>query len=62
MLLYFAETSEPHVGYSSLLRHILRHLRHLLVLCLKSPFFALSRLQLASANRVAALTSRDGIL
>ena len=27
-----------------------------------APFTALSRLQLASANRVTALTSRDGIL
>ena len=30
MLQYFTETSESHIGYFQLWRHILRHLRHLL--------------------------------
>ena len=46
MLQYFTETSESHVGYFQLWRHILRHLRHLLALCWKShkPLFRLAQL------------------
>ena len=46
MLQYFTETSESHVGYFQVWRHILRHLRHLLALCWKShkPPFRLSQL------------------
>ena len=46
MLQYFTETSESQVGYFQLWHHILRHLRHLLALCLKSykPPFRLAQL------------------
>ena len=46
ILQYFTETSESHVGYFQLWRHILRHLRHLLALCWKShkPPFRLAQL------------------
>ena len=46
MLQYFTETSESHIGYFQLWRHILRHLRHLLALCWKShkPPFRLAQL------------------
>ena len=46
MLLYFTETSESHVGYFQLWRHILRRLRHFLALCWKShkPPFRLAQL------------------
>ena len=46
MLQYFLETSESHVGYFPLWRHILRHLCHLLALCWKShkPPFRLAQL------------------
>ena len=46
ILQYFTETSESHVGYFQLWRHILRHLHHLLALCWKShkPPFRLAQL------------------
>ena len=46
MLQYFTETSESHVGYFQLWRHILRHLRHLLAVYWKShkPPFRLAQL------------------
>ena len=47
MLQYFTETSESHIGYFQLWRHILRHLRHLLALSWKShkPPFRLAQLK-----------------
>ena len=50
MLQYFKETSESHVGYFQMCCHILRHIRHLLALCLKShkPPFLLAPLRYSS--------------
>ena len=63
MLQYFTETSESHVGYFQLWRHILRHLRHLLALCWKShkPPFRLAQLT-CIFKRYQQLTKWDSIL
>ena len=58
MLQYFTGTSESHIGYFQLWRHILRHLRHLLALCWKShkPPFRLAQLKWFLKNNIEIAT------